>query len=183
VASYAGGSRAAGQVYTRLLYNDKQQASNTDYLFSNPNAWSGFARAYVLMGERTCSASEQVVNGLRGAGINVVAIGDTTCGKPVGFLPADGGCGSTFSVVNFEGVNALNQGRYFNGLTPTCAVAEDFSKAIGALDDPLLTTAAYHMDNGVCPVAAAREQPQSRSPSRPRYNGADGGERTGMSAR
>jgi carboxyl-terminal processing protease len=183
VASYASGSRATNQVYTRLLYNDKQQGNNQDFLFSNPNNWSGFARAYVLMGERTCSASEQVINGLRGVGINVVAIGDTTCGKPVGFLPADGGCGTTFSVVNFEGVNALNQGRYFNGLAPTCAVAEDFSRGIGALDDPLLTTAAFHMDNGACPVASTREQPQSRSALRKRYSGADGGERTGMMAR
>jgi hypothetical protein len=183
VASYASGSRATGQVYTRLLYNDKQQTNNENYLFTNPNAWSGFARAYVLAGERTCSASEQVINGLRGVGINVVAIGNTTCGKPVGFLPADGGCGTTYSVVNFEGVNALNQGRYFDGLGPTCAVAEDFSKPIGALDDPLLTTAAFHMDNGACPVAGTREQPQSRGAQRKRYNGADGGERTGMSGR
>jgi carboxyl-terminal processing protease len=183
VASYAGGSAKNNQVYTRLLYNDKQQASNRDFLFSNPNNWNGFTRAYVLMGERTCSASEQVINGLRGVGVNVVAIGDTTCGKPVGFLPADGECGTTFSVVNFEGVNAQNQGRYFNGLAPTCPVAEDFSRAIGALDDPLLTTAGFHMDNGACPVAGTREQPKARSGSRSRYTGADGGERTGMSGR
>ena len=44
---------------------------------------------FVLTGPRTCSASEQVINGLRGVGIEVVAIGDTTCGKPVGFLPED----------------------------------------------------------------------------------------------
>jgi hypothetical protein len=183
VASYASGSRATGQVYTRLLYNDKQQANNTNFLFTNPNNWAGFARAYVLMGERTCSASEQVINGLRGVGVNVVAIGDITCGKPVGFLPADGGCGTTFSVVNFEGVNALNQGRYFDGLAPTCAVAEDFSKPIGALDDPLLSTAMHHMDNGACPVAGTREQPLARSPTRQRYTGADGGERSGMLGR
>jgi carboxyl-terminal processing protease len=183
VASYASGSRANGQVYTRLLYNDKQQTNNQDFLFTNPNNWTGFTRAYVLMGERTCSASEQVINGLRGVGVNVVAIGDTTCGKPVGFLPADGECGTTYSVVNFEGVNAQNQGRYFNGLAPTCAVAEDFTRPIGALDDPLLTTAGFHMDNGACPVAGTREQPQSRSGPRKRYSGADGGERTGMSGR
>jgi hypothetical protein len=183
VASYASGSRATGQVYARLLYNDKQQASNQDFLFSNPNNWAGFARAYVLMGERTCSASEQVINGLRGVGVNVVAVGDVTCGKPVGFLPADGGCGTTFSVVNFEGVNALNQGRYFDGFAPTCAVAEDFGKPIGALDDPLLSTAMHYMDNNACPAAGSREQPKARFGPRKRYTGADGGERGGMLGR
>jgi carboxyl-terminal processing protease len=185
VASYASGNRATGQVYTRLLYNDKQQAKNEDFRFTNPNNWAGFARAYVLMGERTCSASEQVINGLRGVGINVIGVGGMTCGKPVGFSPNDDGWGTTYSVVNFEGVNALNQGRYFDGLAPTpgCAVAEDFSTAIGALDDPLLTTAAFHMDNGACPVAGTREQPQARSATRARYTGADGGERSGMLGR
>jgi carboxyl-terminal processing protease len=184
VASYAAGNRGSGQVYTRLLYNDKQSARNQDYLFSNPAAWNGFSRVYVLMGERTCSASEQVINGLRGVGVTVVPIGDTTCGKPVGFLPNDDACGTTYSVVNFEGVNALNQGRYFDGLAPTCAVAEDFSRPIGDIADPLLVAAAHHVDSGACPVAASREQPLSRpAGKRAPYRGADGGEHTGMLAR
>lgn len=187
VASYAAGAPSSGQTYARLLYNDKQSGNNQDFLFTNPGAWNGFSRVYVLSGPRTCSASEQVINGLRGVGVNVVAIGDTTCGKPVGFLPQDDGCGTTYSVVNFEGVNARNQGRYFDGLAPTpgCTVAEDFSLPIGDLSDPLLMAAAHHVDNGSCPTALARQAPQSRrlAPARDRYSGADGGERTGMTVR
>ena len=184
VASYAGGSAQAGKVYTSLLYNDKQSRSNQTYLFSNPGAWSGFSRVYVLMGERTCSASEQVVNGLRGVGVDVVAIGNVTCGKPVGFLPRDNACGTTYNVVNFEGVNARNEGRYFDGLAPTCPVAEDFTKPTANPDDPLLVSAAAHADTGSCPILAGRELPQARSVTqRARYNGADGAERTGMAVR
>jgi carboxyl-terminal processing protease len=189
VASYAAGVPGNGQVYARLLYNDKQRDSNRDFLFSSPIDWAGFSTVYVLAGERTCSASEQVVNGLRGltgnAAVTVRLIGDTTCGKPVGFLPDDDGQGTTYSIVNFEGVNALNQGRYFNGLTPTCAVAEDFSLPIGDLSDPLLVAAAHAMDNaGACPVSLTRETPAGRSlTGRKPYRGADGGERTGMSGR
>jgi carboxyl-terminal processing protease len=185
VASYGAGNRGSGQVYTKLLYNDKQSGNNQTFNFSNPGAWAGFAKVYVLAGERTCSASEQVINGLRGVGVDAVLIGDTSCGKPVGFQPRDNACGTTYSVVNFEGVNARNEGRYFNGLTPTCAVAEDFSRGIGALEDPLLVAAAYHVDNVSCPVALTRETPSARAASTPRarYSGADGGERSGMSAR
>jgi hypothetical protein len=185
LASYAAGSRGSGQVFARLLYNDKRSAYNEDFSFTNPAAWSGFSKVYVLAGPRTCSASEQVVNGLRGVGVDVVAIGDTTCGKPVGFLPQSDACGTTYSVVNFEGVNARNEGRYFDGFAATCAVAEDFSVPIGATNDSLLVAAAHHADNGACPAGTAvREQPQSRQGApRKRYNGADGGERTGMSAR
>lgn len=185
VASYAAGSRGSGQLFARLLYNDKRSNNNQDFSFSNPAAWAGFSKVYVLAGPRTCSASEQVINGLRGVGVNVVAIGDTTCGKPVGFLPQGNACGTTYSVVNFESVNRLNEGRYFDGFQATCAVAEDFSRPIGSTTDTLLVAAAHHADNGACPAGtAAREQPQSRTANtRTRYTGADGGERTGMSAR
>ncbi|MES2960582.1 MAG: S41 family peptidase [Pseudomonadota bacterium] len=185
VASYAAGSRGSGQVFARLLYNDKRSANNETFTFSNPANWAGFAKVYVLMGPRTCSASEQVINGLRGVGVQVVAIGDTSCGKPVGFLPQGDSCGTTYSVVNFESVNKLNEGRYFDGFQATCTVAEDFSQPIGSVDDTLLAAARHHADNGACPAGAgAREQAQARLASpRARYSGADGGERTGMSAR
>jgi hypothetical protein len=185
LASYVGGSAKNGQTYARLLYNDRQTSNNESFLLGNPGLWTGFNRVFVLMGERTCSASEQVINGLRGVGVNVVGIGGTSCGKPVGFLPQDNSCGTTYSVVNFEGVNARNEGRYFDGLQPTCAVSEDVSRPIGDLADPLLTTAAYHIDAGACPAGTARsEQPQARtSVPRQRYDGADGGERTGMAVR
>ena len=111
-------------------------------------------RAFVLMGRRTCSASEQVINGLRGAGIEVVAVGETTCGKPVGFLPS-AACGRTYSVVNFESVNQRNEGRYFDGFAPTCEVAEDFSTVQGGSADPLLQAALATVDSGFCPVVAS----------------------------
>lgn len=185
VASFVSGSTKSGQVYTRLLYNDKLSSNNRDYAFGNPGGWSGFSRVYVLAGERTCSAAEQVINGLRGVDVQVFLLGTTTCGKPVGFLPTDDAQGTTYSIVNFEGVNAKNQGRYFDGLPPTCPVAEDLSLPIGDLSDPLLVAAAYHVDNGACPVTAgSRELPQARdSSTRKRYNGGDGGERGGMIAR
>jgi carboxyl-terminal processing protease len=185
LASYAAGASAAGEPFATLLYNDKQAAANNQtFRFANLAQSLNASRVYVLAGPRTCSASEQLINGLRGVGIDVVSVGDTTCGKPVGFLP-EAYCGTTYSIVNFESVNALNQGRYFDGFAPTCSIAEDFSKPIGALDDPLLVAAAYHVDNGVCPAGTAREQALSKLTSTPRkrYGGADGGERTGMQAR
>ena len=64
-------------------------------------------------------------------------------------------------------------------------VAEDLARPIGDLADPLLVAAAFHADNNGCPVALSRESPSARAsnPARARYNGADGGERPGMSAR
>jgi len=118
----------------------------------------GLQRVFVLTGPRTCSASEQVINGLRGVGVQVVTVGDTTCGKPVGSLPRDDTCGTTYSVINFESVNARNEGRYFDGFDASCPVAEDYAIAQGAAGDPLVATAAWFADTGQCaPIAAQRE--------------------------
>lgn len=155
LASYIGGSRTAGKRYASLIYNDRHQASNVNYDFSLPgNALAlPLPRVFVLQGPRTCSASEQVINGLAGAGIQVIALGATSCGKPVGFNPT-ANCGNTYSVVNFESQNRLGTGRYFDGLAPTCAVSEDFSVAQNGSTDPLLAGALLYADSGQCPRPA-----------------------------
>ncbi|TDM09111.1 MAG: hypothetical protein C4K60_07185 [Ideonella sp. MAG2] len=138
---------------------------------------------YVLTGSRTCSASEQLINALSPY-VTVVTIGNTTCGKPVGFLPQADGCGTTFSTVNFESVNSRNEGRYFNGFAATCSVAEDFSKSLGAVDEPLLVAAANHADGQGCPAASGRAQPQaSRQSLLKPWQGEPGDRFGGMVAR
>lgn len=158
LASYIGGSRSAGQRYATLIYNDRHQASNTPFDFSLPGNALSLPRVFVLQGPRTCSASEQLINGLAGAGVEVIAIGGTTCGKPVGFNPV-AACGSTYSVVNFESQNRLGTGRYFDGLAATCAVAEDFGVAQNGSSDPLLAGALQYADSGQC----ARSAPLPRA--------------------
>jgi len=157
LASFPAGSTTGGRVYASLLYNDKHSNSNQDFLFQRYANATGLSRVYVLTGQRTCSASEQLINGLRPF-VSVVTIGDTTCGKPVGFLPQDDGCGSTWSVVNFESVNASNQGRYFDGFDATCPVAEDWSLPLGSTSEPLLAAALGHADTGACPAQAQTRQ-------------------------
>ncbi len=178
LASHIAGSRGSGLAYATLRYNDQRAATNNQsYAFSTPAAALGLPRVFVLTGARTCSASEQVINGLRGAGIDVVTVGDTTCGKPVGFLPTSQ-CGRTYSVVNFESVNARGEGRYFDGISASCSVAEDFTAPQADNADPLLAAASAYADSGTCPRAAPLRAPQGR-----RTGVADGGERPGMVVR
>lgn len=181
LASYVAGARGAGQSYARLLYNDRQSASNQTFGFVTPPlaAAAGLPRVFVLAGRRTCSASEQVINGLRGIGLQVITIGETTCGKPVGFLPQSDGCGTTYSVVNFESVNQKTEGRYFDGFAATCAVAEDFTQPVGSNQDPLMSVAQVLADGGACAVSApaGRQQPMS---TQRLQRGAEPGERPAM---
>jgi len=155
IASYVAGASGSGKVFASLRYNDTQSANNSTVRLSSPAPSSalGLQRVYVLMGRRTCSASELVINGLQGVGVQVIGLGETSCGKPFGFQPVNQ-CGNTFSVVNFESVNALGQGRYFDGLPAQCSVAEDWKQALGQSSEPLLTSALRHIDQGACPLWA-----------------------------
>ncbi len=181
LASYIAGLRGNGKRYATLRYNDKRAAANNvSYSFAQPASSLGLPRVFVLMGRRTCSASEQLISGLRGAGVQVVAIGETSCGKPVGFNPSSQ-CGRTYSLVTFDSVNDRGDGGYYDGLAATCPVAENFSTVQGSWDDPLVDAAGRFADNGVCPVANGREQPQGLRA--PRRLGAEPGEWQGMIAR
>ncbi|MDZ7590656.1 MAG: S41 family peptidase [Rubrivivax sp.] len=182
LASYVAGSRGSGRRYATLLYNDKRSDSNQSFGFSALPSALSLPRVFVLMGRRTCSASEQVINGLRGVGVEVVAIGETSCGKPVGSLPASA-CDRTYSIVNFESVNDRNEGRYFDGFDATCEVAEDFTEVQGSPADPLVTVAMQFADGGSCPVptAAGATRKQTLGARAARRNAAvEGGERKGM---
>jgi carboxyl-terminal processing protease len=121
-------------------------------------------RVFVLTGPDTCSASEAVINGLRGAGVEVIQIGSTTCGKPYGFYPQDN-CGTTYFSIQFRGVNELNFGDYSDGfspqntvavaggtpvgeLLPGCSVADDFTHQLGDPLEARLAGALSYRQNG-----------------------------------
>ena len=173
IASLIAGPRGVARTYASLQYNDKQAARNTVYGFNNPTQALGLQRVYILVGERTCSASEQVAVGLRPV-VDVVMVGRTTCGKPVGFLPHDDGCGNTYNVVNFESVNAVNEGRYVDGLRPTCAATEDWTRPLGSSGEPFLAIALKHADGQACVPPAALTDARAQglaSPRRPVFDG------------
>jgi hypothetical protein len=179
LASLIAGVARSG-VYAHLDYNARHQASNFDFVLGGATR-VGFDRVVVLTGPRTCSASELVVNGLKPY-LDVVTVGGTTCGKPFGFNPRSH-CGSTFSAVNFESVNRLGNGHYYDGIAASCAVAEDFNGALGDPNEKLTAAAIDYLKTGTCPIASAPQRAQAQALSRRvRMEGAQPGERQGMFA-
>lgn len=177
-------ARTDGRVFERLIYNDKRQAENlqtgTPFFTEScvPDARFtrctqvealprlGLSRVYVLAGRGTCSASEALVNGLRGVGVEVALIGATTCGKPYGFTARDN-CGLSYFPIEFQGVNDRGVGDYADGFAPTCTVADDFSRALGDPTEGRLAAALALRATGQCPPAAAvgRASPLAASTS------------------
>ncbi len=163
LASYVAGSYGQGQVYAELKYNAQQSNRNQRYTFSNPGGWSGLTRVMVLAGRRTCSASEQLINGLRGIGVQVTVFGETTCGKPVGSSPT-ANCGNTFSLVNFTSVNRLGFGGYFDGFSPTCSVPDDVRMPLGHPQEGLLAAALSFAETRICPSRPPSAQARAAAP-------------------
>ena len=185
----AGPSAAQGRVFEELRFNDKHREFDpvtgrplrpllfhtTSVGFSvfdeRPLPSANLSRVFVLTGQGTCSASEAVMNGLRGIDIDVVQIGSTTCGKPYGFYATDN-CGTTYFTVQFQGVNAKGFGDYSDGFSPAnvgqaegteipgCSVADDFEHGFADPEEGRLQAALRYRMDGMCPaptgIAGAR---------------------------
>ena len=177
----AGPSAAQGRVFEELQFNDKHQVFDPvtgrrlqPLLFHTTSV--GFTvssgrnlpsvnlpRVFVLTGPNTCSASESVINGLRGIDVDVVQVGSTTCGKPYGFYATDN-CGTTYFTVQFRGINAKGFGDFSDGFSPAniagvegtevpgCSVADDFDHGFADPGEARLQAALRYRVDGTCPA-------------------------------
>jgi hypothetical protein len=186
----AGPTPTTGQIFERLMFNNKNPTRDPisgqllapgtsfhtaaldvgdlgDPVPGTPLPHLDLNRVYVITGPNTCSASESIINGLRGVNVQVFLIGSTTCGKPYGFYPQDN-CGTTYFSIQFQGVNAMGDGEYPDGFgannqsgqlsirLPGCSVADDFTHALGnPSEGRLAATLAFRASgNATCPAAS-----------------------------
>ena len=180
----AGAATTSGQTFELTQFNSKHPTvdpvtgativptgfHSTTQGFSSPSGQAlpalNLTRVFVLTGAGTCSASESIINSLRGVNVQVIQVGSTTCGKPYGFYPADN-CAVTYFSIQFQGINAKSFGSYSDGFTPAnaatavgvsipgCAVADDFTHALGDSNEGLLATALGYQATASCPAPSA----------------------------
>lgn len=152
----AGDERTLGRVFEQTLFSDKRSNLNFPlYFLWHPYPQLDLGRLYVLTSAETCSASESLINGLRGVDVEVVQIGETTCGKPYGFYPQDN-CGLTYAAMEFEGVNDKGEGGFSDGMTPQCVVRDDLNFALSDPREPLFATAIAHRKGLACVTPSAK---------------------------
>lgn len=192
----AGTVPTAGQPFETIQFNSKHPVTNpitgqplTPIPFhTRTQGFSAAAgqllpslnleRVFVITGPGTCSASESIMNSLRGVDVEVIQIGSTTCGKPFGFFPIDN-CGTTYFTIQFRGINAMNFGDYTDGFSPAntqtdigtvlpgCSVADDFTLPLGDLNEARLAAALSYRDNPSCPVASGIVAPGFSKTTKP----------------
>jgi len=156
LASRIAGIGHDGDVFTTFAFNDKYSAYNTSLLFETMADSLELNRVFVLQSEVTCSASELVVNSLRPF-MEVITIGQTSCGKPYATSPSYG-CGKVANALEIELLNAAGAGGYYDGIAADCPVPEDVSKPLGDQTEPLLSAALDYIATGSCAIS-----PRSRS--------------------
>jgi hypothetical protein len=187
----AGPGPTAGTYFERQTFNDKYPNTNpisgepitptpfhtstrpgfTTQSGGTPLPYLGLPRVFVLTSADTCSASEAIMNGLNGIGVQVIQIGSTTCGKPYGFYPPDN-CGTTYFSIQFQGNNWAGFGDYPDGFAPQnssvaseldphavlpgCSVADDFGHELGDQSEGRLAAALDYRAGGSasCPAAS-----------------------------
>ena len=174
----AGAQRTNNRVFDELIINDNPRNPLIGQVGATPfyNTGLGFSlangtpldslnlgRVFILSTPGTCSASEAVINGLRGVDVEVILIGGVTCGKPYGFIPTDN-CGETYFTIQFGGINDKGFGEYSDGFLPQnstsnigvkipgCVVSDDFNSELGDPGEAMLATALSYRENGVCPT-------------------------------
>lgn len=161
----AGPKATTGKTFEQVLFNDKTKpeaplpfhAQSQGYAATSiPKGTAlpalGLKRVTLLTTGNTCSASEAIINGLRGVDVEVNLIGGTTCGKPYGFYP-EPNCGTTYFAVQFQGVNAKGFGDFADGMAPTCSVADDYQHQLGDDAEGMLAAALRYRSSGSCAPA------------------------------
>lgn len=167
------GANVQGKVFYEQIQNSKQSKLEP-FPFLDYGLYGDYRnldlptldlkRVYILSTNGTCSASEAIINGLRGANIQVYLIGDTTCGKPYGFYPEEN-CGTTYYTIQLKGANAKGFGEYSDGFVPSslannetlvrgCRVQDDIDHQLGDSSEAMLATALNFRANGSCSARA-----------------------------
>lgn len=169
----AGSQATQGKIFEKIMFNDKyttkdifgQPLEATPFYSASVDIGGAFpslnlSRVFIITTNNTCSASEAIINGLRGVGVEVIQIGSQTCGKPYGFYPQPN-CGTTYFTVQFKGVNNKGFGEYSDGFIPSaidngkdfvkgCSLGDDLTHPLGDEAEKNLATALHYRDTNSC---------------------------------
>ncbi len=141
IATCIAGAAAQDKVFFSLRYNDERMKklnnkrkedkfaySNYVNLGTSLSAGSlGLTHVYCLVGNGTASASELVINSLKGIDVDVILIGEKTTGKNVGMEYEDITVrDNTYRVtpITFQSYNAKGEGDYESGFEPNYSMDE-----------------------------------------------------------
>lgn len=193
LASMIYGTPSKNDVFAKLIYNSKKQNKNTGYPFYETarvfdketgkdikaditiNRLNNLQRVFIIVTDDTASASEMIINGLRGYGVEVILIGEKTYGKNVGSYTVYDSPDFSGNNINpnhtvamqpitFRIYNKLDQSDYTHGFEPTIEAVEYAAemKPFGDTNEPLLKVALDKIDGAVTKTSSLDKKLQTR---------------------
>ncbi len=171
--SFCPGYHATGETYAYLCASGWYGFSwRFDYFFYGFVPWfsGGFIpfstlnldRVFILVSRETCSMAEAFINAFRGVDVDVILVGENTCGDPYARREYVN-CGISIDLINSMFVNQKLFGDYEEGFKPQnspskhgvsvpgCYVKDDLTKPLGDKDEALLAAALQYRDDKTCP--------------------------------
>ncbi len=150
LSSQIAGDNVDGEVFAKTRYNHKNTYKNSTTLFDMGQGVEAMNldKVIVLTSESSCSSSELVINSLKPF-IEVVTVGNQTCGKPIGMSPKQI-CNDVVFAINFDSVNAAGEGEYYDGLEVDCQVDEVVTGDWGVDTDPMYAEGINYLKTGSC---------------------------------
>lgn len=144
---------ALGETFCDLKYNDKQNKT-VNYRLEKSDANLNLPRLFVLTSNRTASASEAVINGLKPY-YEVVVLGEQTEGKNVGSITLSSDkYGYELHPIVCRLYNSKGESEYKNGFVPNWKLADNDRLILGHIElgdkenDKLLNAAFQWMLHG-----------------------------------
>lgn len=151
--------------YNYAQFNYSVEKNRT--LFKKTGPLGNISKICFLVGGGTASASELTINNMKGLGVvDVQLIGSKTYGKPVGFFDIKINKYEMY-IPEFETKNALNQGGYYDGMTPGLGEyqgklgSDDLTHDFGDTQETLLSYALNYINLGKFTTTSTQLQVQS----------------------
>ncbi len=136
----------AGDILVEVSHNNERITNNKQYLFETQEVHLGLDRIAIITTDASASASEVVVNCLKPY-LDVVTIGSTSYGKPVGSYGFRYE-GNIISPISFRVANVNGQADYFEGLPVNSQVIDDITANFGNPEEACLKEALYYFETG-----------------------------------
>jgi carboxyl-terminal processing protease len=147
LASYISGNGYTSTNFASIEYNDKYQDYNQSFKFITTSYPMALTKVIFITSRQTISASEDVMNGLSPI-LNIISIGDTTDGKPVGMIGFPCGKKYIFSHISSKVVNSLNQGDFYDGFAPDKLAIDDIAHDFKDRNEKCLNEAIRYLETG-----------------------------------
>ncbi len=146
LASIIAGGNNTNKAYITYAHNAQKQAENKTLSFVSTKFAFNFNKIICITSKASASASELVINGLKPY-MNVLLVGESTYGKPVGSYGFEFG-GYVLNPISLRLSNALGTADYYTGIPVNASQNDGLSKNWGDETESCLSEALYYYKNG-----------------------------------